>query len=129
MAKRTTRPGLEPSQPDEDESSTAYNSMRFSYRNRAGQTGLDPMDTYHEAGYAQGVILRDWLTGRLRTRNSFALLLMIALGGLMMCPAAAALSELFSTGSFNLCALSFFIPMAWLGWMLLVNVYLSLAKR
>lgn len=49
-------------------------------RNRAGRSGLDPMDNYRESGYIQGIILKQIFTGNLRTANPYFLIIMFGLG-------------------------------------------------
>lgn len=46
------------------------------YRNRAGVSGLDPIDGFAEFGRACGLLIRSIFTGRLRTRNPLLLAVM-----------------------------------------------------
>lgn len=50
------------------------------YTNREGQSGLDPMDSYREGGYLQGIIIKEIFTGNVRTHNGFFLFIMLGLG-------------------------------------------------
>lgn len=47
-----------------------------------GQSGYDPLGARQEAAFAQGLFLRNLLTGRLRTDKAWVLLV-LALGGFM----------------------------------------------
>jgi hypothetical protein len=55
------------------------------YRTRAGRGGLDPVDTYAEAGRMEDLFYQRLFTGRLRTRKPFYLLLM-PLGAMFALP-------------------------------------------
>jgi hypothetical protein len=46
------------------------------YRTRDNLSGLDPVDTYAESARMEGLFYRLLLTGRLRTKNPFFLLMM-----------------------------------------------------
>jgi hypothetical protein len=50
------------------------------YRTREGRSGLDPIDNDAEGGHMAGVLVQRLLTGKLRTRNPFTLLLLAVLG-------------------------------------------------
>ncbi len=73
----------------------------MSHRNRPGASGLDPMDTYREAAYAEGLFYRRLFTGRLRTRNEFYITLMAVFGAVMVFPLLAVLYERVAAGTTN----------------------------
>jgi hypothetical protein len=98
------------------------------YRNRGNRTGLDPMDTYAEVGYAEGLLIKGLFTGRLRTRNPFYLLLLTGLGVLLMLPLVVAIWEYIDQGIFNL-GLVCFIPMGIVAGMCFFNVILSVKLK
>src|SRR5574338_934128 len=50
------------------------------YRLREGRSGLDPLDTDWEAAHMEGTFYRNLFTLRLRTRNTFYLILMFVFG-------------------------------------------------
>jgi hypothetical protein len=50
------------------------------YRNRPSRSGLDPVDTYLEEAFIEGMFLRRLLTLQLRTKNRFYLGLMFLAG-------------------------------------------------
>jgi len=50
------------------------------YRTRENRSGLDPLDTRAEAAFMEGTFYRNLYTLRLRTRNSFYLVLMFVFG-------------------------------------------------
>jgi hypothetical protein len=101
---------------------------RPGYRNRARRSGLDPMDSYQEAGYMQGLLIRNLFLLRLRTRNPFYLLLMVGGGALFLWPLVAALKEYIDTRYFNP-GLFCFIPMGMMGLLFFINVILSLMRQ
>jgi hypothetical protein len=51
-----------------------------------GKSGYDPIANRNEAAYAQGRFLRGLFTGQARTRNPFALLMMLGFGVLLLLP-------------------------------------------
>jgi hypothetical protein len=50
------------------------------YRTREGRSGLDPIDNDAEGGHMAGVFVRRLLTGKLRSKNPFTLLVLAVLG-------------------------------------------------
>jgi hypothetical protein len=50
------------------------------YRTRQGRSGYDPLDTNREAAFMEGTFYRNLFTLRLRTRNTFYLILMFIFG-------------------------------------------------
>jgi hypothetical protein len=76
-----------------DQTPTEESSIigRPGYRNRPGRSGLDPMDRYNEQGFFEGLVVRNLLTGRVRTRNPFLLILMTLLGIICLTPEILAL--------------------------------------
>ena len=50
------------------------------YRNREGQSGLDPVDTYKSQANIEGTFLQRLFAFNLRTRNIFSLMLMLVFG-------------------------------------------------
>jgi tetratricopeptide (TPR) repeat protein len=94
------------------------------HRNRPGHSGLAPLDADFEAAHICGVIIRQVLTGRFRTRNPIYLLLMLCLGILASFPLLAVVPLLMG----NIDAIPFLLANApyWLfGLVLLANVYVS----
>ena len=92
------------------------------YRTREGRSGLDPYDNDAEAGHMAGFFLQRLLTGKLRIRNPFILLLLAALGLGCVAPLLLAFLE-FSGGNllpFSAWALTGIAAL--FGIMLLVNV-------
>ena len=92
------------------------------FRTRAGRSGLDPVDNDTESGYMAGVMLRRLLTGKLRTRNPFALLLLAVVGLACILPLLLAVLEalrgnLLHLGAWVWIAIPFFLGIA-----LLVNL-------
>ncbi len=63
------------------------------YRTREGRSGLDPYDNDAEAGHMAGVFFRRLLTGRLRIRNPFSLVLSAVLGLGCLTPFVLAILE------------------------------------
>lgn len=78
-------------------SNLSSNNM-WAHRNRGGKTGLDLIDTSREFSYAQGVFVRNLLTGRLRTRNPVYWLLLVVVGGLLMLPFILAVAPALGLG-------------------------------
>ena len=52
------------------------------YRTRPGRSGYDPLDTEFELAHMEGVILRQLIMGKFRTRNPLALFLMFFWGSI-----------------------------------------------
>ncbi len=95
-----------------------------SIRNRPGQTGLDPMDTYREEGSFWGYILSRLLRLKVRTRNPFLIVLMfLAAVSLIGCVLAGFIPNSFSYSAYIMGTGICFIP---LGILLLVNAVVSL---
>ena len=65
------------------------------YRTRQGRSGLDPIDNDAEGGHMAGVLLQRLVTGKLRTRNPFTLLLLAVLGLGCLTPFVLAILEAF----------------------------------
>ena len=65
------------------------------YRTREGRSGLDPIDNDAESGHMAGIFLRRLLTGKLRTRSPFTLLLLVVLGLGCVAPLFLAVLEAF----------------------------------
>src|SRR5512137_1946184 len=111
-----TYPIKQPSQPEKPKSQDASNSLQGfpGYRTRAGRSGLDPVDNDAESGYMAGVLLRQLLTGNLRTRNLPALLLLTLLSLACIAPLPLAVLEamhgnLLPFGAWVLIGLSFLL--------------------
>jgi hypothetical protein len=70
------------SKPKKSQAQGTFSSLRGypGYRTRAGRSGLDPIDNDAEGGHMTGVLLHHLMTGRLRTRNPFILLVWTILG-------------------------------------------------
>ena len=60
-----------------------------------GRSGLDPIDNDAEGGHMAGVLLQRLVTGKLRTRNPFTLLLLAVLGLGCLTPFVLAILEAF----------------------------------
>jgi hypothetical protein len=99
------------------------------YRNRGNRTGLDPIDSYAEAGYAQGLFIRNLFTGRLCTRNPVLLIIMIMLGLVFFLPMLFFIQNAIETKYLFLPGLVCLLPLAGIGVMFFVNVALSLKSR
>lgn len=61
----------------------SYNPGESGYRNRGRQTGLDPFDSYQEAGRMEGLFFRHLLRGTLRTHNPMVVLILLV-GGFLL---------------------------------------------
>jgi hypothetical protein len=97
------------------------------FRNRWGRSGLDPLDTYKEWGYLQGLFIRKLFTGRLRTRNPIWLGAMIVSGIFLVMPYFAGIYESLDNHSVSgLFVIA--VPVGLPGYLLLLNVYYSLRK-
>jgi hypothetical protein len=115
---------IKPSDPEKTQPEEASNSLQGwpGYRTRAGRSGLDPVDNDAESGHMAGVLLRRLLTGKLRTRNPFTLLLLALLGLACIAPLLLAILEAFHAnllpfGAWVLITSSFILGIA-----LLVNL-------
>jgi hypothetical protein len=73
----------------------ASNSLRGwpGYRTRRGRSGLDPIDSGAEEGHMLGILVHDLLSGKLRTKNPFFLVLLAVLGILCISPFLLAIAE------------------------------------
>jgi hypothetical protein len=47
------------------------------FRNRSDRSGLDPVDSYKELAFLEGIFIRKLITLQLRTRNPFYLAMML----------------------------------------------------
>jgi hypothetical protein len=63
------------------------------YRTRAGRSGLDPMDSRAEAGHISGVLIRQFFTLQIKTKNPIHLILLGIMGLLLVLPFIAVVSE------------------------------------
>jgi hypothetical protein len=63
------------------------------YRTRKGRSGLDPIDSGAEEGHMLGVLVHDLLSGKLRTKNPFFLVLLTVFGILCISPFLLAIAE------------------------------------
>lgn len=75
-----------------------HNSSRImpgwpGYRTREGRSGYDPIDTRTEAAHTAGTLIQSLLTGKLRIRNSFYLVLSGILGLILIVPPFLAILE------------------------------------
>ncbi len=122
MAKRTQRPGFDASGNGPAPSSSGLGDLSRR-RNRPGRTGLDPMDTYREVGYAEGMFLKHILTLRLRTRNPLVLIAMSVVG-LALLPLLTTLGQIKNSDEliFSIMCMA---PLGVFGALLLLNVGLS----
>jgi hypothetical protein len=100
---------------------------RPGYRNRPGRSGLDPMDTYNEQGFIEGLLIRNLLTGRFLTRNPFVLVLMALLGIVCLTPEILAL--VYHPNDGGAISICYGPIMAAIGLGLLSNVIKSLVSR
>ncbi len=93
-------------------------------RNRAGRSGLDPLDSYQEEGWALGNGLRALVRGRLRTRNPLliSLMLLFGIGMVILLTMVLVIPVTWNdAGNFRLGVLIYLVPGAALGFLLLVN--------
>jgi hypothetical protein len=90
----------------------------------AGMSGYDPVGARQEAGFAAGLLLRNLLTGRLRTRRGWLIALLMFCGTLLIMPVLLFAFDLqvWRTVPQALCLLA---PIAFVGVMLCVNAVLS----
>jgi hypothetical protein len=88
-----TDPIKKSSQPEKSRAASSSLQGYPGYRTRAGRSGLDPVDNDAEGGHMAGVFIRRLLTGKLRTRNPFALLLLALLGLACTAPLLLAVLE------------------------------------
>lgn len=102
---------------------------QFGYRNRGNRTGLDPVDSYAEVGYAEGLFIRNLFTGRLRTRNPILLIILDILGLAFCCPLLIYINYVIGTGTLFSSGLICVIPMTGIGLMFFLNVFRSLEPR
>jgi hypothetical protein len=114
-----TNPTKESSQPEKSRPRAPSSSLQGfpGYRTRAGRSGLDPVDNDAESGHMAGVLLRRLLTGKLRTRNPFTLLLLAVLGLACIAPLLLAVLEalrgdLLPFGAWVLITISFLFGVA-----------------
>ena len=129
-----TDPIKESSQPEKPQPHVATSSLQGfpGYRTRVGRSGLDPVDNDAESGHMAGVLLRRLLTGKLRTRNPFTLLLLALLGMSCILPLLLAILEasrgnLLPFGAWVLIGISFLLGIALL--LNLVNNLLHFRKK
>ena len=120
----------ESSSPEKAQTAGASGSLQGwpGYRTRAGRTGLDPVDNDAESGHMAGVMLRQLLTGQLRTRNPLTLLLWAILGLAGVVPLLLAVLEairgnLLPFGAWLLITISFILGIA-----LLLNLINNLLR-
>lgn len=98
------------------------------HRNRPGRSGYDPLETDFEQAHVTGVIIRQLLTLKFRTRNPVYLLIMTVLG-LMFCAPLLAVVNAIGIGEWirDLIVVSVALgPFLLLGIGLLLNVILSI---
>jgi hypothetical protein len=93
-----------------------------------GQTGFDPLGAQQEAAFAQGLFLRNLLTGRLRTNKLWVLLVMSLAGICLLLPLALSVIE-WSAGAILSAPLFFVIPMTLGALLLFWNVALNVWAR
>ncbi len=84
------------------------------FRNRAGRSGLDLLETGAEEGHMEGVFIRNLFRLRVRTRNPFYLILMFVFGVVpfpIMIAAAVELLRNFKPETLNLPMILAIVPM------------------
>jgi hypothetical protein len=83
--------------PEKARAQGASSSLRGypGYRTREGRSGLDPIDNDAEGGHMTGIFIRRLLTGKLRTRNPFMLLLLAVFGVACIAPVLLGTLEAF----------------------------------
>jgi hypothetical protein len=97
-------------------------------RIRSGKTGFDPLGARQEAAFAQGLVIRNLFTGRLRTRKGWLIGLMTLAGVFFILPLVLFLMDSTMLHRVPL-ALLVLIPVGLVGIALLVNALLSAMEQ
>lgn len=110
-----------------------YRPGDIGYRNRGGQSGLDPFDSSRELSRLEGVFIRHLIRGTLRVRNPFTVLVLLTVGSLLVAAVVGMASgmseslEIYSFGSL-VCVVPIMILLAGIG-LMMVRAGISNAAR
>jgi hypothetical protein len=98
------------------------------YRTRPGRSGYDYLDTEFELAHMEGVLLRQLLTGRLRTHSWIGLLMLAVIGTLALLPLALGGVVVAGGDQSGIALMVIFIPCWVPGLLLLWNVALNVRE-
>ena len=96
------------------------------YRTREGRSGLDPIDNDAEMGHMAGSFVRRLLTGKLRTKNPIALVILAVLGLGCISPLVLTILEAFRGNLLPVGAWAVMTILGLLGLVLLTNLIKNL---